>query len=183
MKLFFLTLLPVLALLAIPVRAQDGLAAKARAILAENCFDCHGPDKAQRKAKLRLDVREGAVRDLGGYRSVMPGKPDQSELIARLVTKDGDELMPPMKTGKSLSQKEIDILKQWIEEGAEYPVHWSFRPIRPSALPRLQKQEGVQSPIDHFVFAKLESMGHVPSPEAPTAFKDVISVSPTSPGR
>ena len=74
--------------------------------------------------------------------------------------------MPPMKTGKSLSQKEIDVLKQWIEEGAEYPVHWSFRPIRPPALPRLKKQEGVQSPIDHFVFAKLESMGHVPSPEA-----------------
>ena len=166
MKLFFLTLLPVLALLAIPVRAQDGLAAKARAILAENCFDCHGPDKAQRKAKLRLDVREGAVRDLGGYRSVMPGKPDQSELIARLVTKDADELMPPMKTGKSLSQKEIGVLKQWIEEGAEYPVHWSFRPIRPPDLPRLQKQEGVLSPIDHFVFAKLESMGHLPSPEA-----------------
>ena len=166
MKLFFLTLLPVLALLAIPVRAQDGLAAKARAILAENCFDCHGPDKAQRKAKLRLDVREGAVRDLGGYRSVMPGKPDQSELIARLVTKDEDELMPPMKTGKSLSQEEIGVLKQWIEEGAEYPAHWSFRPIRPPALPRLQKQEGVLSPIDHFVFAKLESMGLVPSPEA-----------------
>ena len=171
MKLFFLTLLPVLALLTIPVRAEDGLAAKARSILAENCFDCHGPDKAQRKAKLRLDVREGAVRDLGGYRSVIPGKPDQSELIARLVTKDGDELMPPMKTGKSLSQKEIDVLKQWIEEGAEYPVHWSFRPIRPSALPRLQKQEGVLSPIDHFVFAKLESMGHVPSPEATYRFQ------------
>ena len=165
MKLFFLTLLPVLALLAIPVRALDGLAAKARAILAENCFDCHGPDKAQRKAKLRLDVREGAVRDLGGYRSVMPGKPEQSELIARLVTKDEDELMPPMKTGKSLSQEEIDVLKQWIEGGADYPAHWSFRPLRPPALPRLQNQEGVLSPIDP-LFSKLESMGHVPSPEA-----------------
>ena len=71
----------------------------------------------------------------------MPGKPEQSELIARLVTKDEDELMPPMKTGKSLSQEEIGVLKQWIEEGAEYPVHWSFRPIRPPALPRLQNRK------------------------------------------
>ena len=89
--------------------------------MAENCFDCHGPDKEQRKAKLRLDVREGALKDLGGYQSVMPGKPDQSELIARLTTKDEDEVMPPKKTGKSLTKEEIDVLKQWISEVPTIP--------------------------------------------------------------
>ncbi|MBT3635471.1 MAG: DUF1549 domain-containing protein, partial [Opitutae bacterium] len=166
MKFSILTPMAFLALFAFPVNAENGIAAKARAIMAENCFDCHGPDKEQRKAKLRLDVREGAVKDLGGYQSVMPGKPDQSELIARLITKDEDELMPPMKTGKSLSKEEIETLRQWIKEGAAYPVHWSYRPIQPPAPPKLKNMEGVQNPIDQFVSAKLESLGHSPSPEA-----------------
>ena len=165
-KFSILTPMAFLALFAFPVHAQNGIAAKARAIMAENCFDCHGPDKEQRKAKLRLDVREGAIKDLGGYQSVMPGKPDRSELIARLITKDEDELMPPMKTGKSLSEEEIETLRQWIKQGAAYPVHWSYRPIRPLSPPKLKKMEGAQNPIDHFVFAKLESLGHVPSPVA-----------------
>ena len=166
MKTSDLTLLPLLALFAFPANAENGIAAKARAIMAENCFDCHGPDKEQRKAKLRLDAREGAIKDLGGYQSVMPGKPDQSELIARLTTNDEDELMPPMKTGKSLSEEEIETLRQWIKEGAAYPVHWSYRPIQPPAPPKLKNMKGVQNPIDRFVSAKLESLGHSPSPEA-----------------
>ena len=93
MKFYFLTVFPLVSFVAFSANADSGIAAKARAIMAENCFDCHGPDKEQRKAKLRLDVREGAIKDLGGYQSVMPGKPDQSELIARLITKDEDELM------------------------------------------------------------------------------------------
>jgi mono/diheme cytochrome c family protein len=166
LKLSFLAPLPLLALFAFPANADSGIADKARAIMAENCFDCHGPDKKQRKAKLRLDLRDGAVMDLGGYQSVVPGNPDQSELIARLITNDKDELMPPMKTGKSLNREEIDILKQWIKEGADYPVHWAYRPIRLPALPQLKNMEGVQNPIDQFVLAKLESLNHPPSPEA-----------------
>ena len=92
MKLFFLTPMAFLALVPCSANPENAIAAKARAIMAENCFDCHGPDKGQRKADLRLDVREGALADLGGYQSVVPGKPDQSELIARLLTEDKDEL-------------------------------------------------------------------------------------------
>jgi hypothetical protein len=134
--------------------------------MAQNCFDCHGPDKEQRKADLRLDVREGAIKDLGGYQSVVPGKPEESELIARLITDDKDELMPPRKTGKSLSEAEIEILRQWIKQGADYPLHWSYSTIHPPTLPQLKKKERVQNPIDHFVFAKLESLNQTPSPEA-----------------
>jgi mono/diheme cytochrome c family protein len=165
-KFYFLTVFPLVSFVAFSANADSGIAAKARAIMAENCFDCHGPDKEQRKAKLRLDVREGAIKDLGGYQSVMPGKPDQSELIARLTTKDEDELMPPVKTGKSLSKEEVETLRQWIKEGADYPVHWAYRPINPPPLPQLENKEGVRNPIDHFVFAKLESLDHAPSPEA-----------------
>jgi len=131
--------------------------------MAENCFDCHGPDREQRKAKLRLDVREGAIKDLGGYQSVMPGKPEQSELIARLVTDDEHDVMPPVKTGKALNTEEIDVLKQWIKEGANYPVHWAYRPIRPPALPKLKNEKQIINPIDRYVLAKLESLGHFPN--------------------
>jgi mono/diheme cytochrome c family protein len=165
-KFSFLTPLPLLALFAFSADAQIGIAAKARAIMAENCFDCHGPDKEQRKAELRLDVRVGAIKDLDGYQAVVPGKPDKSELIARLITEDKDELMPPPKTGKSLTKREIEILRQWVQQGADYPLHWSYRPILPPTLPQLKNKEGVQNPIDHFVLAKLESLGHTPSPEA-----------------
>ena len=118
----------IMALLPVVANAEVDLPGKARAILAENCIDCHGPDKEQRKAKLRLDLLEGATKDLGGYQAIMPGKPEESELIARLVTDEEDDLMPPKKTGKSLNENEIDILKQWIKEGAAYPVHWAYRP-------------------------------------------------------
>ena len=156
MKFSLPTLFPLVALSAFSANADSGIAAKARAIMAENCFDCHGPDKEQRKAKLRLDVREGAVKDLGGYQSVMPGKPEQSELIARLTTKDEDELMPPVKTGKSLNTEEIDVLKQWIEEGADYPVHWAYRPISPPPLPQLKNKEGAYSGLYKAQFLKQE---------------------------
>ena len=155
-----------LALVPCSANPENAIAAKARAIMAENCFDCHGPDKGQRKAGLRLDVREGALADLGGYQSVAPGKPDQSELIARLRTEDKDELMPPPKTGKALSQREIEILRKWIQQGADYPLHWSYRPVLPPAIPLLKNKAVAQNPIDHFVFAKLESLNLKPSPEA-----------------
>ncbi|MBT5915248.1 MAG: hypothetical protein HOH60_02755, partial [Opitutae bacterium] len=100
-----------------------------RPILSEYCFHCHGPDKSTRKAKLRLDLSEGALRDLGGYSAVIPGKPEDSELVFRLHSEDKDELMPPPKTGKRLSEKQKKILEDWIKQGAEYEEHWSFLPI------------------------------------------------------
>src|SRR5438876_236773 len=85
-----------------------------RPILSENCFACHGPDEKQRKAKLRLDTKEGAFAKLrsGGF-AIVPGKSAESELIKRVMADDPTEIMPPRKTGKHLTPQQIDVLKQW----------------------------------------------------------------------
>ena len=102
-----------------------------RPVLSDTCFKCHGFDAAKRKADLRLDTLEGATRDLGGYQAIVPGKPDQSEAFIRLTSHD-DDLMPPAKSGLTLTPRQIEIVKRWIEQGAEYKPHWSFvRPVRP----------------------------------------------------
>ncbi|HEY0076374.1 MAG TPA: c-type cytochrome domain-containing protein [Abditibacteriaceae bacterium] len=93
-----------------------------RPILSENCFACHGFDKNQRKAGLRLDVREDAL----AAKAFVPGKPDASELVKRIFTDKADELMPPADSHKSLTAEQKQILKRWIAEGAEYQPHWAF---------------------------------------------------------
>ncbi|HEY2911444.1 MAG TPA: c-type cytochrome domain-containing protein, partial [Gemmataceae bacterium] len=100
-----------------------------RPILAENCFACHGPDSAARKAKLRLDLREEAME----MKAVVPGKPTESEMIRRILAEDDDkDLMPPKKTNKKLKPEQKELLKKWIAAGAEYQAHWSFiAPTRP----------------------------------------------------
>ena len=99
-----------------------------RPILAENCFRCHGPDSASRKADLRLDRREAAVE----HEAIIPGKPDESELIERIFSTDPDEVMPPPAIHKELKPAEKELLKHWIAAGAEYQPHWSFiAPVRP----------------------------------------------------
>ena len=100
-----------------------------RPILSDNCFHCHGPDAQERKAKLRLDTRSGALADLGGYSSVAPGDPAKSELFLRISSDDPEEKMPPHDSNRKLSKKEIDLLKQWIAEGAKWKEHWTFEPI------------------------------------------------------
>ena len=88
-----------------------------RPILSNNCFYCHGPDEKHREADLRLDVRAGAVADLGGYAAIVPGKPDASELIKRVTTDDVDDVMPLRKSKKPrLSEKEVGLLRKWIEQ-------------------------------------------------------------------
>src|SRR5262245_10476893 len=85
-----------------------------RPILADNCFACHGPDKNQRKADLRLDLEEGARADRGGYAAVVPGKPEQSELVKRITAEDVKERMPPAKFGKKPTAQQIAILRRWV---------------------------------------------------------------------
>src|SRR6516164_7202642 len=106
-----------------------------RPILSENCFKCHGPDDAQRKAKLRLDDRDTAIKH-GGV--IVPGKAGESELVARITATDADERMPPAKTGKKLTPQQIATLKQWIDEGAKYSAHWSFIAPRRPSLPAVR---------------------------------------------
>lgn len=133
-----------------------------RPILAENCFACHGPDSAARKADLRLDRREAAMQ----MTAIVPNKPDESELVRRILLADGDERMPPPSTKKELTAAQKDLLRRWIVEGAEYQPHWSFiAPKRPQ-LPAVKNAAWVKNPIDAFVLARLETMGLSPAPEA-----------------
>ena len=97
-------------------------------ILAGHCLECHGPDSAARKGKLRLDRDDGLTDDRGGYRILAPGKPEASELVARITHADPDERMPPAESAKKkpIKPQEIEILKRWIAEGAKYERHWAF---------------------------------------------------------
>jgi hypothetical protein len=133
-----------------------------RPILAENCFACHGPDSASRKGDLRLDRREAAME----RGAVVPGKPDESGLIARVFADDATEIMPPPKTRKKLSAEQKELLRRWVAEGAEYQLHWSYIvPARP-ALPQVKDTAWVRNPIDYFILAPLESAGLRPADPA-----------------
>ncbi len=138
-----------------------------RPILAENCFACHGPDSAARKAKLRLDQRDAAVEK----EAFVPGKPDESELVKRLLLPDSDKKqMPPPTSHKKLTAVQKDTLKQWIKEGAEYELHWSFLAPKKPAVPAFDGDAKaaafIKSPVDAFVYAELKKRGLEPAPEA-----------------
>ncbi|HEX7899082.1 MAG TPA: DUF1553 domain-containing protein [Planctomycetota bacterium] len=136
-------------------------------ILAQTCLLCHGPDASGRKADLRLDTFEGATAALeDGRKAVVPGKPDQSELIKRITTSDAKDAMPPPKTGKKLSPAQIETLRAWVAQGAPYAKHWAFvKPVRP-AVPAVKDAAWPKNDVDRFILARLEAAGMKPSPEA-----------------
>lgn len=135
-------------------------------ILSNTCFKCHGPDAAERKGGLRLDTADGIRADLGGYAAVVPGDSAKSALVARITSSDPDEVMPPRASGKKLSQHEVEVLSQWVREGAQYAGHWSYlKPVRPE-LPPLKDASWPRNPIDYFIASRLEREGLRPSPEA-----------------
>ena len=140
-----------------------------RPILSNKCFSCHGPDANHRKADLRFDTREGALADLGGYNAIVPASPDKSELITRIHSDDPDDLMPPAKTGKPLTNDEKLLLRDWIAQGAEYEEHWAYLPAKRPALPAVQNRAWPNGAIDHFVLARLELESLAPSPKADAA--------------
>ncbi|MBL9181571.1 MAG: PSD1 domain-containing protein [Verrucomicrobiaceae bacterium] len=130
-----------------------------RPVLAQQCFTCHGMDDHGRKGKLRLDLSESAYgAGKSGEIAIVPGKPEASEVVKRILSTDEDEVMPPPHTKKVLSDKEKSILKQWIAEGAKYEAHWAYSPPQPSKDPKAS--------IDHFIRARLEKEGLKPSAEA-----------------
>jgi len=135
-----------------------------RPILSGNCFACHGFDESSREADLRLDSREGAIAELGGYAAIVPGEPEESELITRVVDTDPDSVMPPPDSHKKpLSEKEVSILRRWISQGAPWGKHWAFEP------PVATEREDTQThPIDHFVLKRLKQQGLDPAPRAKT---------------
>src|SRR5688572_9919209 len=108
-----------------------------RPILSDACFHCHGPDPAQRKGKFRLDIKDEVFRaGKSGKTPIVPGKPAESELIARILSTDPDEVMPPPDAKTQLRPEQIETLKKWVASGAEYRGHWAFvapqRPTPPS---------------------------------------------------
>jgi hypothetical protein len=135
-----------------------------RPILADKCYACHGPDEKARKAKLRLDVRDEAVR-AGVF---VPGKPGESELVKRVATHDPELQMPPAKSKKpALTPEQVALVKRWISEGAKYSEHWSFTKLTRPGVPAVENPAfPVRNPIDNFILYKLKQEGVKPAPVA-----------------
>jgi mono/diheme cytochrome c family protein len=155
----------LLMLLAVRTRANESPSIQfnrdVRSILADKCFACHGPDANKREADLRLDDEQGAKDSV-----IVPGKPDESELVRRILSADPDERMPPGSTGKSLSEMEIATLRQWIAEGASWQEHWSLmvpQRVEPPATSGLAEDSNI---LDRFIRATLAERGLKPSPRA-----------------
>ena len=156
----------LLALPAWPLAGAVDFAREVQPILAENCFHCHGPDSGTRKAKLRLDRAEFATAVRGTHEpAIVPGKPDESPLIERILSKDPEEIMPPPEGLKTLKPEEIALLKRWVAEGAQYQEHWSFLPpVRP-AVPVVAgaAAKWARTPVDRFIAEKITAAGLKPS--------------------
>jgi len=140
-------------------------------ILSENCYHCHGPDAGARKAKLRLDLKDGALgKNEDGVVMVAPGKPEESELIARILSTDRDEVMPTPKSNRKLTDAQKQLLKRWVEQGAKWGEHWAFVPPQRPAVPQPEAALGaVRNPIDAFVLERLAKEGLRQAPEASKA--------------
>lgn len=153
-----------------------------RQILAEHCTVCHGVDDAVRKGGLRLDLRESALAGGdSGTKAIVPGQADQSELVRRITSADAGTVMPPPSQNKPLSAQQVQTLKQWIAEGANYETHWAFTPPRQTDIPNV----GLAHPIDAFVVSHLKELDLSLSPEAPSStlcrrlYLDLIGLPPS----
>ena len=162
-----------------------------RPILSENCFKCHGADKAKRKGDLGLTSSEDAralIKESTRH-AIVPGDLKKSELITRIITSDADDLMPPPKSDKKLTLAQIDVLRRWIAQGAEYEPHWSYAAIRdvpaPTVAPTITAKDWALNDVDRFILARLEKEGLAPAPEAdrPTLIRrlslDLTGLPPT----
>ena len=128
------SLVSLLVVLGVPVaEAEIDFNRQIRTILSQNCFFCHGFDRHERKAGLRLDTAEGAYKE-----AIVPGKPSESEVVVRILSNDPDDIMPPPDSHKRLKPEEIALLEQWIAEGARYAEAWSYVPPRKHTLPKVK---------------------------------------------
>ena len=137
-----------------------------RPILADNCYACHGPDEKARQAELRLDTKAGAFSEPSGYPIIVPGNPDESELYRRITADDDNYRMPPADFNKTLTPTQVEMLAQWIRDGATWEEHWAFTtPTRPTP-PTVKNGDWVRNPVDAFILARLEAEGLTPAQEA-----------------
>ncbi len=133
-----------------------------RPVLSDACFHCHGPDKNERKAGLRLDLREEALKAAkSGKFPIVPRQPQKSELIRRILTDDKDDQMPPLKAHKTLTAAQKELLKKWIAQGAEYQTHWAYLPIQRPPVPPVNAH-----PVDAFIRQRLVAKKLRAAPEA-----------------
>ncbi len=139
-----------------------------RPVFSDTCFRCHGPDKNARKAGLRLDVREEATKkSRSGATPIVPGKPDESEIVRRIFSTDKSEMMPPEDAHKTLTAEQKELIRRWVAEGAKYEGHWAYQPIiRPPAPEIRNPQSAIRNPIDAFIQARLAKEGLTAAPEA-----------------
>ncbi|WP_165249538.1 PSD1 and planctomycete cytochrome C domain-containing protein [Paludisphaera soli] len=138
-----------------------------RPIFSKNCFACHGPDEGDRKADLRLDLRDEAVkaseeRDA----ALVPGDPESSTALERILEADDTLRMPPRKAGPRLAEAEVETLRKWVEQGAEYAEHWALVAPQARLAPAVSDPSWPRSPLDAFILARLDREGMKPSPEA-----------------
>ena len=153
----------------VPIPAKIAYNRDVRPILADTCFKCHGFDKNMRKADLRLDVREAALAKIDDIFPIVPGKAEASEVWKRIVTKDEDDVMPPKDEHRQLSARDREVIRKWIEQGAEYQPHWAYlAPVRP-VVP-LENDAGFsRNALDAFVLARQRAQGVKHTPEADPA--------------
>ena len=142
-----------------------------RPVLSENCFQCHGPDAAKRKAGLRLDTREGATEARDGVRAIDLADLAKSELLARITATDPDTRMPPPEANSRLAPEQVTLLSEWVKAGGEYDRHWAFKkPVR-QLLPSLaaDRRAWAKNAVDVCIAAKQAEAGVTPSPQAAKA--------------
>jgi hypothetical protein len=136
-----------------------------RPIMSDTCFHCHGFDPKSRKGGLRLDIREDALKaGKSGELAIVPGKPEQSEIIKRIFSTDAEDVMPEKESHKTLTAAQKELFRRWVAEGAVYEPHWAYKPLDAPAIPALPA--GGKNPIDAFIGAKLAEKKAAPSPEA-----------------
>jgi hypothetical protein len=140
-----------------------------RGILSDTCFACHGPDDMAREAGLRLDTEEGAYASLKSdsrKHAIVPGNPNRSEVYRRIISDDPDYMMPTPTSNLSLTNREIALIRRWIEQGAEYQQHWAFIPPEKPELPPVSDPDWPQNEIDYFILEKIDEAETTPSGRA-----------------
>jgi len=136
-----------------------------RPILSDHCYACHGPDEGKRKAGLRLDRQEEALKTLkSGERAIVPGDLKKSTLVQRLTSHDPDKVMPPPEEGRPLRTEQVELLVRWVKEGAPWKKHWSFIPPERASLPKVREQTWARNEMDYFILERLEKEGLKPAP-------------------
>jgi hypothetical protein len=136
-----------------------------RPIMSDTCFHCHGFDPKSRKGGLRLDLREEALKaGKSGAIAIVPGKPEESEIIKRIFTKDADDVMPNKESHKTLTSAQKELFRRWVAQGAAYEPHWAYKPLEAPVIPSLPS--GGKNPVDAFIGAKLAEKKIAPSAEA-----------------